>query len=124
MICDFPFQDDKINHTSSKKISPCLGIGSDKANLQIVNNLKCINTNGLLAMKNKINLDRDWIISFEYFKKDWSPADWSHIFSFGTHNNYGGDNFYYAITLETKTRDDYQIMIFTQKMQVMVIDIK
>ena len=79
-------------------------------------NLKCINTNGLLAVKKDIDLNRDWILFFEFCKKDWSPADWSHIFSFGVHINYGGkDDSYYPITLETKPRDGTQIMILTSK---------
>ena len=116
MLCDFPFQDDKINHSASNKFKPYFSFGNDKASLAIINGLKCINTNGLLAVKRNIDLNRDWILKFEYCKKDWSPRDWSHIFSFGTHINYGGDdNSYYAITLETKPRDGYQIMRLTSK---------
>ena len=115
MICDFPFQEDKINHSTSNKLNPILSFGYDKASLMIINNLKCINTNGLLAVKNNINLNRDWILSFEYCEKDWSPLDWSHIFSFGTHYLYNSDKSYYAITLETNPRDGYQIMKLTSK---------
>ena len=115
MICDFPFQEDKINHSTSNKLNPILSFGYDKASLMIINDLKCINTNGLLAVKNNINLNRDWILSFEYCKKDWSPLDWSHIFSFGTHYLYNSDKSYYAITLETNPRDGYQIMKLTSK---------
>ena len=116
MICDYPFQDDKINHSTSNKWNNFISFGKDKASLTIFNNLKCINTNGLLAVKKNIDLNRDWILYFEFCKKDWSPADWSHIFSFGKHINYGGeDNSYYAITLETKPRDGYQIMKLTSK---------
>ena len=67
-------------------------------------------------MKRDIDLNRDWIIYFEFCKKDWSPDKWSHIFSFGEHINFGGrDNSYYAITLETPPRDGYQIMKLTSK---------
>ena len=79
------------------------------------NGLKCIDTNGILAVKRNIDLNRDWVLMFEFCKKDWSPSDWSHIFSFGTHVNYGGDNSYYAITMETKARDGYLIMKLTPK---------
>jgi hypothetical protein len=116
MICDYPFQDDKKNHTTSNKWKDFFSFGKDKASLTKINDLKCIDTNGLLAIKKNIDLNRDWILYFEFCKKDWSPADWNHIFSFGTHFNYGGsDNSYYAITLETKPRDGYQIMKLTSK---------
>ena len=112
MICNYPFQDDKKNHSIDNIIS----FGRDKSSLTTFNGLKCINTNGLLAVKKNIDLNKDWILYFEFCKKDWSPADWSHIFSFGTHINYGGeDNSYYAITLETNPRDGYQIMKLTSK---------
>ena len=113
LLCDYPFQDDKLNHSTRK---PQFSFGKDKSSLTEYKGLKCINTNGLLAVKTEINLNRDWILFFEFCKKDWTPADWSHIFSFGTHINFGSDdNSYYAITLETKPRDDYQIMVLTQK---------
>ena len=94
-------------------MGPSFSFGKVKASLAVIKGLKCINTNGLLAVKRNINLNRDWIIQFEYCKKDWSPKDWSHIFSFGTHNKYGGDSSYYAITLDTKSRDGYEIMRLT-----------
>ena len=69
-----------------------------------------------MAIIRELNINRDWILFFEYCKKDWGPLDWSHIFSFGTHYLYGGkDESYYAITLETKPRDGYQIMKLTSK---------
>ena len=113
LLCDYPFQDDKINHA---KLEPNFSFGIDKSSLTQFKNLKCINTNGLLAVKKDIDLNRDWILFFEFCKKDWSPVDWSHIFSFGVHINYGGkDDSYYPITLETKPRDGTQIMILTSK---------
>ena len=113
LLCDYPFQDDKINHA---KLEPNFSFGIDKSSLTQFKNFKCINTNGLLAVKKDIDLNRDWILFFEFCKKDWSPADWSHIFSFGVHINYGGkDDFYYPITLETKPIDGTQIMILTSK---------
>ena len=113
LLCDYPFQDDKINHA---KLEPNFSFGIDKTSLTQFKNLKCINTNGLLAVKKDIDLNRDWILFFEFCKKDWSPVDWSHIFSFGVHINYGGkDDSYYPITLETKPRDGTQIMILTSK---------
>ena len=116
MLCDYPFQEDKINHSISNKFNPYFSFGKDKASLTVFKGLKCINTNGLLAVKRNINLNRDWILQFEFCKKDWSPRDWNHIFSFGTHINFGGeDNSYYAITLETEPRDGYQIMRLTSK---------
>ena len=116
MICDYPFQDDKKNHTTSNKWKDFFSFGKDKASLTKINDLKCIDTNGLLAIKKSIDLNRDWVLYFEFCKKDWSIVDWNHIFSFGTHFNYGGnDNSYYAITLETKSRDGYQIMKLTSK---------
>ena len=106
MICDYPFQDDKLNHSTSKKWKNYFSFGKDNAYLTKYKKLKCINTNGLLGMKKNIDLNRDWILSFEYCKIDWTPVDWNHIFSFGTHINYGGmDDSYYVITLETKPRD-------------------
>ena len=51
-----------------------------------------------------------------FVKKDWSPVDWNHIFSFGIHYLFSGkDKSYYAITLETNPRDGYQIMKLTSK---------
>ena len=116
LVCNYPFQDDKNNHSTSNKLNPLFSFGYDKASLTEFNGLKCINTNGLLAINRELNLNRDWILFFEYCKKDWGPLDWSHIFSFGTHYLYGGkDESYYAITLETKPRDGYQIMKLTSK---------
>ena len=116
LLCDYPFQDDKINHSISNKFYPYFSFGKDNASLTVFNGLKCIKTNGLLAVKRDINLNRDWILQFEFCKKDWSPQDWSHIFSFGRHIIFGGeDNSYYAITLETGPRDGFQIMRLTSK---------
>ena len=113
LLCNYPFQEDKLNHSL---LEPKFSFGYNKSSLTQFNGFKCINTNGLLAVKMDINLNRDWIIYFEYCKKDWKPADWSHIFSFGTHINFGGtDNSYYAITLETEPRDGYKIMTLTPK---------
>ena len=113
LLCDYPFQDDKINHS---KWEPKFLFGKDKTSLTKFNGLKCINTNGLLAVKRDIDLNRDWILFFEFCKKDWTPPDWSHIFSFGIHNNYGGkDDPYYSIALEKKSAYKYQIMILTSK---------
>ena len=116
MLCDYPFQEDKNNHTISAEYKNLLSFGRDKSFLTVFNNLKCIDTNGLLAAKLDIDLNRDWTLYFEYCKKDWSPGDWSHIFSFGTHFKFGGDDSYYAITLETKPRDGYQLMKLTSKL--------
>ena len=114
ILFDYPFQNDKLNHSPSTKWATFFSFGKDKASLTEFKNLKCIVTNGLLAVKTEIDLNNNWIIQFEYCKFDWSPADWSHIFSFGLHNNYGGDDSYYAITLDTKPRDGYQIMRLTK----------
>jgi hypothetical protein len=112
-LCDFPFQNDKLNHSTSIRWDPYFSFGKDQSTLTKIKDRCCINTNGLLAVKRNINLNRDWMLQFEFCKKDWSPADWSHIFSFGTHYNYGGDYSYYAITLETEPRDGYKIMKLT-----------
>ena len=113
LLCDYPFQDDKINHS---KYEPKFSFEIDKSSLTQFNGLTCINTNGLLAVKKDIDLNRDWILFFEFCKKDWSPADWSHIFSFGVHVNYGGkDAPYYPILLETKPSYGTQTMILTSK---------
>ena len=113
LLCDYRFQDDKINHS---KLEPNFSFGIDKLSLTQFNGLKYINTNGLLAVKKDIDLNRDWILFFEFCKKDWSPADWSHIFSFGIHVNYGGkDAPYYPILLETKPSYGTQTIILTSK---------
>ena len=113
LLCDYPFQDDKINHS---KWEPKFSFGKDKSSLTQFNGLKCIVTNGLLAVKKDIDLNRDWILFFEFCKKDWSPPDWSNIFSFGTHINYGGkDDPYYPILLEKKPVNGTQIMILTSE---------
>jgi len=115
LLCDYPFQNDKKNHSISTEWDPYFYFGKEKALLTEYNGLKCIDTNGILAVKRNIDLNRDWILIFEFCKKDWSSFDWAHIFSFGTHIKYGSDNSYYAITMETKARDGYLIMKLTQK---------
>ena len=116
IVCNYPFQEDKKNYSNSNKLNPYFSFERDNASLTKINNLKCIDTNGLLAVKRDININRDWILYFEYCKKDWAPKDWSHIFSFGKHTNFGGiDDSYYAITLETGPRDGYLIMKLTKE---------
>lgn len=46
-------------------------------------------------------IDMEFCIEFEYKVISFNYADWSHLFSFGTHNNYGGDDPQYAIAFTT-----------------------
>lgn len=54
---------------------------------------------GLVAYRGSINLNQDWILQFDwkYISGGSHVDDWDHIFSFGTHDHYGGDSSYYAI---------------------------
>lgn len=45
-------------------------------------------------------LSGDFVINFDFKYYSGLQRDWNHIFSFGTHNNYGGDNPYMPIAID------------------------
>lgn len=103
IIIDYPFKNDYINHS---KADNKIDFGCMEGSW---NKDEHAWEGGLVAYRGSINLNQDWILQFDWKYISGGSYDWNHIFSFGTHNYYGGDSSYYAI-YDQGLRDGTSIM--------------
>lgn len=91
IIIVYPFKNDYINHS---KADNKIDFGCMEGSW---NKDEHAWEGGLVALRGSINLNQDWILQFDWKYISGGSYDWDHIFSFGTHDYYGGDSSYYAI---------------------------
>ena len=94
LLMDYPFDKDILNHS----------VSSSKRNFGYLHNTTIVAgggyaTTNLMTSRNNggIDFSKDCCIYFEYKFISNGASDWNHIFSFGTHNNDGGDSSYYQV---------------------------